>query len=137
MPNSPQDAWLVPDGNRLKIIPDSGEAWAAGHDAAVFRFEGLDYRQPKYASEWLALTTHADRRTAVGIFFDMVMFPDLIRWLNRGFDNVRRVRDDAFHIILTEGQDFVEDGWPFLPCEAFRNDTGDYVIWIPSFYPVA
>jgi hypothetical protein len=132
--HTPQDTWLVSEGNRLRLIPDSSEIWAAGHDSAVFRFGGLEYRQPQYASEWLALTSHIDRDTPVGIYFDMVMFPELIRWLNRGFENVERVRDSAFRIFLTESRDFVEQKWPFLPCEAFRSDTDDYVIWIPCFH---
>jgi len=64
----------------------------------------------------------------------MVMFPDLIRYLSRGFENVQRVRENAFYVLLSERPDFQEDGWPFLPCEALRSAATDYVIWVPSFY---
>ena len=131
---STKDAWLVSEGKRLTVIPDAGEAWANGHESAVFRHAGSEYRFPQYASEWLALTRSADKHTVVGIFFDMVTFADLTRWLCGGFDNVRRVGGDAFQIILTEQNDYQEDGWPFLPCEALRSDANDYAIWIPSFY---
>src|SRR6266478_2162588 len=120
MSNSSQDAWLVTEGNRLRVIPDSGEAWANGRDAAVFRFNDLEFGSPNMRLSGLRSQRTADRRTAVGIYFDMVMFPELIHWLSRGFENVRRVREDAFYVLLSETPDFVEDVWPFLPCEAFR-----------------
>lgn len=136
MPKPSQDAWLVAERNRLNVIPDSGEAWASGHESAVFRFGGSEYRDPQYASEWLALTGCADRNIPIGIYFDMVMFPDLIRWLNRGFENVQPLPENAFHVLFAGKQDVQEEGWPFLPCEALRSATSDYAIWIPSFYPV-
>jgi hypothetical protein len=129
-----EDAWLVPENNRLIVKPDTGETWAKGYEAAEFYFQGTRYHQPKYASEWLALTGRNNKQNGVGIYFDVVMFPELIIWLNRGFENVRRVRDNAFHIILVDGTDYKEDKAPFLPAEALSNEAGEYVIWIPNFY---
>jgi hypothetical protein len=134
MKKSSEDAWLVPEGSRLVVEPDTSEAWAKGYESAEFYFQGTRYHQPKYASEWLALIGRADKRNTVGIYFDMVMFQELTIWLNRGFENVRRIRDNAFHIILTEGTDYEEDKAPFIPAEALRNEAGEYIIWIPSFY---
>jgi hypothetical protein len=131
---SSKDAWLVPKENQLALIPDSGEAWSADYKSAVFNYRGSGYRNPKYASEWLALTTNNNRQAPVGIYFDMVMFPELILWLNQGFENVQRVRGNAFRILLTSEQVLHEERWPFIPAEALQNEKGDFVIWIPCFF---
>src|SRR6476469_4069717 len=116
MPALTDDVWLGSVGGSLSLIRDTGEVWTGTHVSAVFNHAGSEYRHPQPASEWLALTRPSDSRVPVGIFFDIVMFSDFVRWLSSGFDNVRQVGENAFHVILTEHRDFHEDGWPFLPC---------------------
>lgn len=129
-----QDIWLVAEDDRLVVVPDLGGKWQKlDYANSTWSHRGVEYRDPQYASEWLALSDGGTCRP-IGIFFEMVMAPELNDWLNRGFANVRRIRVDAYYILLTEGRNLQEEGWPFLPCEALRSESGDYAIWVPDFY---
>jgi len=81
----------------------------------------------------MAIVAQENPQTPVGVYLDLIMFPELLEWLGQDFTNVESDSDTGFYIYLDSCKQATSTDWPFLPAEALRSDAGDFALWIPSY----